>query len=104
MHSPSFFLYFFADVGGLLPRSLSVHSERLPDDADLNSLTSFGIYSGGYCSKLINGPAEAPQTIYMLIVFGYSEIRVTQLIASANGFIRSRVYLGEQNPAWSAWS
>ena len=76
-----------------------------PDNSDLNSITSYGIYSGANLKAMTNCPSDAPSLLFTLIVHGYDGYkRLVQTAISANGYIRSRTYTNTiEGEKWTEW-
>ena len=91
-------------LGGLISY-FPIGGRIYPDETDLDTITTYGMYSGANAKKLINSPADAPEKLFNLIVNGYDgDKRIIQTLICPSGYIRTRAYTATlEGVKWTDW-
>ena len=94
----------FSHLGGLIPY-FPTGGRIYPDETDLDTITTYGMYSGANAKKLINSPSDAPEKLFNLIVNGYDgDKRIVQTLICPSGYIRTRAYTTTlEGVKWTDW-
>lgn len=92
-------------VGGLLKTSgmlnfLKSTEVEISQDTDLDTIKSFGIYSTGSLTYMVNRPSDSNGNRAIIIVFGYMNgARIMQVLIDEKASVSTRFYVG----SWTAW-
>ena len=92
-------------MGGLLKTSgmlnfLKSTEVEISQDTDLDTIRSFGIYSTGSLTYMVNRPSDSNGNRAIIIVFGYMNgARIMQVLIDEKASVSTRFYVG----SWTAW-
>ena len=92
-------------MGGLLKTSgmlnfLKSTEVEISQDTDLDTIKSFGIYSTGSLTSMVNRPSDSNGNRAIIIVFGYMNgARIMQVLIDEKASVSTRFYVG----SWTSW-